>query len=211
MNKKEPPGGSRIERKKEETRRMIVATAIKLIEKQGIDATTMEQIALEADIAKGTLYNYFPVKEAIINEYVQRIIKEIYTERIMQFSKMLGTRARLIFMLEVLIEAVQEQKELFEKYLVYQIQNTISHKKNADENHGFRLLAREILVLGQDSGEIRTDLPLDILVALFEFVFIEVAQKSFINPKNFNFRPTIESCVDLYMNGAKYEAGKQFK
>lgn len=44
-----------------------MAAAMALIRAYGFEETTMEQIAEEADIAKGTLYNYFPAKEAIIS------------------------------------------------------------------------------------------------------------------------------------------------
>lgn len=42
-----------------------------LFETQGYDATTMEQIAQQSDLAKGTLYNHFPVKGAILAHWVQ--------------------------------------------------------------------------------------------------------------------------------------------
>jgi AcrR family transcriptional regulator len=205
MHSKEVPSGSRIERKKEETRQKIITIAINLFKEQGVDAITMEQIAREADIAKGTLYNYFPVKEAIISEYIQRSFKEKNLDRIMQFSKLPDTRSRMVLILTTLIEGVQAQKEIFEKYLVYQIQNMLSIHRDAGFKSGMKLLAQEIIVLGQKDGEIRSDLPLDILVALFEFVFIEVAQEFYMKPDSFNARETIESCVDLFINGAKYE------
>ena len=66
------PPVSRIERKKEETRLKIIAVAMSLFKAHGFDVTTMERIAAEVDIAKGTLYNYFPVKEAIVSEYIRR-------------------------------------------------------------------------------------------------------------------------------------------
>jgi AcrR family transcriptional regulator len=44
----------------------LSATAFRLFESQGYDAVSMEQIAAEADVAKATLYSYFPVKEALI-------------------------------------------------------------------------------------------------------------------------------------------------
>jgi AcrR family transcriptional regulator len=211
MNSNEVLKESRVERKKEDTKQKIIAIAMDLCKRQGVEATTMEQIANMADIAKGTLYNYFPVKEAIISEYIQRTFKEKYSDRILQFSKMLGTRARMVFMLGVLMEGIQEQKDIFEKYLVYQIQNMISVHRNTGVKSGIKELAQEIIVLGQESGEIRSDLPLDILVALFEFVFIEVAQEFYMKPESFNARATIASCVDLFMDGAKNDAGKKYK
>lgn len=203
MNSKEVPSGSRIERKKEETKQRIITTTINLFKEQGVDATTMEQIAREVDIAKGTLYNYFPVKEAIISEYIQRSFQEKNLERIMQFSEMPDTRSRMVLIMTTLIEGVQGQPEIFEKYLIYQIQNMLSIHRDAGFKSGMKPLAQEIIALGQKAGEIRSDLPLDILVALFEFVFIEVAQEFYMKPETFNARETIDSCIDLFMNGAK--------
>ncbi len=62
MEPKETIRESRVERKKEETKQKIVSVAIALFQQKGFDDTAMEQIAEEVDIAKGTLYNYFPVK-----------------------------------------------------------------------------------------------------------------------------------------------------
>ena len=71
MGPGETQGEGRMERKKRKTRQKIVIVAMDLIQRQGFDSTTMEQIAVEADIARKTLYNHFPVKEAIVDEYVR--------------------------------------------------------------------------------------------------------------------------------------------
>jgi len=48
------------------TRRRIVQAAIDLFRSQGFDATTTRDIARQAKIATGTLFNYFDTKEAIV-------------------------------------------------------------------------------------------------------------------------------------------------
>ena len=53
-------------RKKERTRKQLIDTAIALFSRQGIENTTVEQIALEAGTGKGTVYNYFATKEDLI-------------------------------------------------------------------------------------------------------------------------------------------------
>jgi AcrR family transcriptional regulator len=50
------------------TRRRIVEAAIDLFRSQGFDATTTRDIARSAEIATGTLFNYFDTKEAIVAE-----------------------------------------------------------------------------------------------------------------------------------------------
>src|SRR5690606_38233713 len=52
--------------KRERTRDRIALVAIGLFQTQGFEATTMEQIASAADVVRGTLYNHFPVKDAIV-------------------------------------------------------------------------------------------------------------------------------------------------
>lgn len=63
----------RWERRKERTKGSIVRAAMDLIQEHGFDETTMEQIAETADVAKGTLYNYFPAKEAIVGEWTATV------------------------------------------------------------------------------------------------------------------------------------------
>src|SRR5260370_27273969 len=57
---------SRRERKKEETKERIVQAAFALFRKRGVAATTVEEICERADVAKGTFFNYFPRKEAVV-------------------------------------------------------------------------------------------------------------------------------------------------
>lgn len=57
---------SRRTRKRVQTRDHIAATAFALFDAHGYEAVTMEQIAAGADVARGTLYNHFPVKEAVL-------------------------------------------------------------------------------------------------------------------------------------------------
>lgn len=205
MGLSQASGASRMERKKEKTRQKIVSVALKLFKQQGFDATTMEQIAEEVDIAKGTLYNYFPVKEAILGEYIRQAFRDKSAERLQKLRSMADTRTRMKFVLGELMQGVQTQKEIFEKYLTYRVQNILSLEKREDERSGIERLATEIIRLGQQDGEIRSDLPVRIMEDQVEFVFIEVAKQFYLEPEKFNPQETIEQCVDLFLNGVKSE------
>lgn len=54
--------------KRERTKEKIYTTALKLFIEQGYEQSTVEQIAQQADIAKGTFFNYFETKEAILQQ-----------------------------------------------------------------------------------------------------------------------------------------------
>ncbi len=194
-------GKSRIERKMERTRKRIIEAAIDLFDKHGIDDTTMEQISEEADVARGTLYNYFSSKEAIISDYINLTFEKKKPIRFQELEEMPDTRTRMIYILNQLISGIQNKKDLFEKYLVYRMQNMVSFQKNESDKTGFNLLAYKIIELGQTNGEIRSDIPIYILQDLFVFAFIEATKPLYIEPENFDLGESIKLCTDLFMNG----------
>ncbi len=55
------------DRKKRRTRQAIRAAAIELFTAQGVEATTVEQIATGADISPRTFFNYFDSKEQAVS------------------------------------------------------------------------------------------------------------------------------------------------
>ncbi|MFD3519615.1 TetR/AcrR family transcriptional regulator [Streptomyces sp. NPDC058653] len=64
-----PPPQPRLglrERKKLKTRVAIREATYRLIEEQGYDATTVEQIAAAAEVSPSTVFRYFPTKEDIV-------------------------------------------------------------------------------------------------------------------------------------------------
>jgi AcrR family transcriptional regulator len=54
------------ERKKAKTRTAIQAAALHLIERQGYQATTVDQIAERAEVSQSTFFRYFPTKEDVV-------------------------------------------------------------------------------------------------------------------------------------------------
>ena len=52
------------ERKKLRTRRALADAALRLFTENGYDATTLEEVADQADVSKSTFFRFFPAKEA---------------------------------------------------------------------------------------------------------------------------------------------------
>lgn len=68
---------TRMELKKEEKKKVILDAAEKIIAEKGFRAMTMDQVAKEADVAKGTLYLYFKNKSSLCAAVDTRINKEM--------------------------------------------------------------------------------------------------------------------------------------
>lgn len=66
-----PPTGRR-ERKRQQVRDQLYTAALDLFVSQGYEATTMEQIAESADVARATVFNHFSQKVGFLEEWGAR-------------------------------------------------------------------------------------------------------------------------------------------
>lgn len=62
----------RRERKRQASRERLYSAAIALFLEHGFDATTVDQIANRADVARATAFNYFPQKVTYLEEWGRR-------------------------------------------------------------------------------------------------------------------------------------------
>ena len=194
----------RIDRKKEETRNKIIAVAVELFNRSGLEAVTMEQIAEVADIAKGTLYNYFPSKDSIINAYLQKSFQDRNDDRLEKLRSLPDTRSRLTAVLSFLIDGVQRQKEIFEAFMVYRMKKVISFDPvDVGEQTGLSHLIHEIIKLGQHNRELRTDLPDTLLEGLFEYALIAAIKPFYLEPETYVKEQAIEQSVDVFLRGTQ--------
>ncbi len=72
------------ERKKADRRERIFDCAMRMFEQRGFQPTTFSAIAREADVSRGTVFNYFPYKEAFLIEFFGRrleALRELLRER----------------------------------------------------------------------------------------------------------------------------------
>lgn len=70
---------SRVERRKEKTRRVLIEVALGLFYEKGIYWTKIEDITEQADIGKGTFYQYFDTKEALLQALLREGLDRLLT------------------------------------------------------------------------------------------------------------------------------------
>ncbi len=71
---------SRRERDRLRHKEEIVAAALKLFSERGFHNVSMQEIAAQAEFATGTLYNFFPSKDALFDELLKGSVERITGE-----------------------------------------------------------------------------------------------------------------------------------
>lgn len=66
------PMMGRLERRKQQTRHRLLTAAQELFVTQGFDATTYDEIARHADVARQTAFNHFPRKEDFLRAWIEQ-------------------------------------------------------------------------------------------------------------------------------------------
>jgi AcrR family transcriptional regulator len=133
----------RRERERSARQEAIMASARELFFAKGFNATTMEEIALRAELSKGALYLYFPSKEAL------------YATVLNEGLKILFDRIEEVFQLDLppdqLIRKLGEVR--YRYYLDYrEYYRIFFFREHRDVNVARRLLSHELIQDGLAKG-----------------------------------------------------------
>lgn len=194
---------NRRERKKEKTRLHIIDEAMQLFREKGFDSVSMEHIASTADIAKATLYKYFPVKEAIISGYWKNSVKQKNDLIPQLLSTVPDTKGRLS---TVFLSAAANFKIEPEFALIqfrYQFQEIGKTPSSVEARSGFEVFLEELLKQGQKLGDIRGDISASDMASHLLFLFTSTCLFWFSNPDVFPFEKRLNQTVDIFIEGAQ--------
>ncbi|MET7730954.1 TetR family transcriptional regulator [Streptomyces sp. NPDC005402] len=105
------PGKSEQTTKSEQTRALILETAMRLFQERGYDKTTMRAIAQEAGVSVGNAYYYFAGKEHLIQGFYDRIAAEHQVAVREVLARESDLEARLAGVLKVWLDIAQPYHE----------------------------------------------------------------------------------------------------
>ncbi len=193
------PEPGRRERKKEETRARIIALSVELFEAHGFDAITMEQIAEAADLAKATLYSYFPSKEHIVAAYMRSEISRCLGGVQQMLERLPDTRARLRALFRGSTEWNLNHPQMMPIYVRHRMANGLD---GAGQRSGFNEHVLAIVARGQDEGDLRRDLPAGTLTRHLQLLYMGEILAWMANQENYDLQAGLEVVVDLFLDGA---------
>ncbi len=152
------PDPDRLSRKRTQTRDRITAVSFELFERLGFDAVTMDQIARETGVVRATLYNHFPVKEAVLahglHEQLARDLRLLEPE-IESHSSFASRLAALLAPSARWWEAHRQYAAPYVRYRFQQVGDARAGQSSSDMITAYARLITQ----AQQAGELRTDEP----------------------------------------------------
>ncbi|MBO8159059.1 TetR/AcrR family transcriptional regulator [Thermosyntropha sp.] len=97
---------------KRDKRQMILDAAVKVFSRHGYHEARMEEIAAEAGIGKGTIYEYFTSKLELFQEMLNKSREVYYDSLEIDDKKKLSLREKIYFLFLSHIQFCRENKEL---------------------------------------------------------------------------------------------------
>jgi len=152
------------ERKKREKKRrknQILDAAITLIQEQGFEQTTMDEIASQAELSKGTLYLYYNDKATLYQAIKKKALDFLHQQFLKSFQQDMPGAVLVKDMMLTFLNLIQENVTFTKAMLLYEHINEDEPKEHSIikdcthlENEILMLIIRAIQIGIQD-GSIR--------------------------------------------------------
>ena len=163
----EAPVGRR-EKRKQEIRSRIEEAAYRLFREQGIEETSIEQICVEADVARRTFYGHFPNKHSLMGGLgISRLYDQSEPMLRLLMDNHQTTRDRLEAMIDY-IESNFAGYEDIDRQLILLAPSTFAEDTERQREIGDNAMANfvRLITAGVDMGDVQTDFSPEILAAL---------------------------------------------
>ncbi|WP_138512160.1 TetR/AcrR family transcriptional regulator [Maricaulis alexandrii] len=142
-------------------REKIYQAAITLIERQGLEATTMDGIAAEAGMARASVFNHFPSKLLFLAEFFQRFTDDVI--RAARSARLTGFRNRLEALFAAIGPIAHANKAMVREFASLAMGHGPLADAESEADDIMRTFFRELVDEGQASGELRADVDPDVL------------------------------------------------
>lgn len=153
----------RREREKEARREAILDAAVRVIDRDGVHGLRMDEIAREAELSKGTLYLYFPSKDALLAGVAVRRMSETHQEMQVTLAECPNGLERLLAFQRGMRQHMRDRPHVFRMMVEWLLQPDVDDQSEEFAEYRKRLQGMRKIVLdaieeGRRDGSIRADL-----------------------------------------------------
>ncbi len=154
-------------KQKRNTKGNIITAAWQLFYEQGYDNTTVDEIIAAAKTSKGSFYHYFNGKDALLSTLAY-LFDEKYEELMENMEESMNSYEKLLFLNQELFTMIENSIsiDLLARLLSTQLV-TRGEKSLLDRSRLYYRLLSKIILEGQTSGELRTDISVGEIVKAY--------------------------------------------
>lgn len=193
----------RRERKRKQMLEHLTNTAAKLFESLSYESVTMERIAEEADVAKRTLYNHFPTKEAILAYWIDAELGRDLAGLQGNIARCKTFRSRIACVLRASAEWCEKHPDYLMAYLRHRLLSIGA--PNAQEARSDRsditLVWQHLIATGQQTGELNKESTADQLATWFHHLYLGALLR-WLNVPSLSLENEFRSITNLFVDGA---------
>ncbi len=150
------PRPSLRERKKQQTRAAIINQAVELFNSQGFYNTSIDDIADAADVSRGTFFNYFGYKEAVVVEFGRDLMVSLTAQVDEQIVGEMSAE-RIIYRIWRMVRALLEQHGEAIVVLSHELLNPdVERSVRAAQAFTLAELVAKVATTGKRAGRFRS-------------------------------------------------------
>lgn len=187
----------------QERNALILKHAAELFAERGISATTVRDIAGRAGILSGSLYHYFPSKDALADQIVMSYLGALIGEYEQIVASPLGARealTRLALASSRVSSVHTHASEIFQRETAY-LRQLPSHEAIRTATRTIRETWVTVLERGRAAGELRDDLPVELLYLLIRDA-VWLTLRSFAPTDDIDADALAAGVVSVFLDGA---------
>lgn len=195
---------SRRERKKIESKEIILKAARRYFQEKGFDNTSIEDISEEADISKSTFFNYFESKESLLYEIAEGEIKKIEIFITEKLNNNLSAKEKIYMVMELMVEDTAPFLTITKR--VMEAISLISDEKTSPIMKIENILTN-LIEEGQKNGEIKTNYSAADIAAVIAGSYYMAFFKWIFNDEKFSSddKAQFVSLLDITFKGISTE------
>ncbi|RTI03748.1 TetR family transcriptional regulator [Thermus scotoductus] len=189
------------EYQKKRRRERIFQAAMALFRQQGFRETTASDIAKAAHVSRGTFFNYYPYKEAVLLEYGSLLLADLREEVRRRLAQKEDPMALLRFLFQRLAAFTQAEKDLLLPLLYELLNPDPVRAKAAFLALPLGDLIAEVLKPLREKGVVRQDLSLERMGRTLADLYFLAALRWAAYTPNRDFGEEVEKSLSLALEG----------
>ncbi len=185
---------------KSERRERLYEAALTLFRTQGYETTTVDQITRRAGLAKGTFFNYFPTKDAVLRYMGTREIGRLGGTVLAAGNGSSSPLGKLKRLMSTLAASLENDRELV--CLVFSKAISVGELLAGDAG-GFSVqpMASLLLRQAQRAGEVNPELDPDMLASALDALYLQQLVRWCESEKPYPLADRLTGIVDLLLLG----------